>query len=62
MMYGLLHDNAAVGIAGHVKHHAHKAKGRGRQQMTVFGAFAQLAKDIEREKARKAREARKAHA
>lgn len=62
MMYGLLHDNAVVGIAGHAKHYAHKGRGRGRKQMTVFGAFAQLAKDVEREKARKARKARKAHA
>ena len=60
MLKGLLHDNAVVGVARHaqgaVKHHNHK----GRKQMTVFGAFAQLHKDLEREKARKARAARKA--
>jgi hypothetical protein len=58
MMYGLVHDNAVVGLAGHARHHAHRA--RGRQKMTVFGAFAQLQKDVQKDRARKARAARKA--
>lgn len=56
MMYGLVHDNAVVGLAGHAKHYAHKAKGRGRgRKMTVLGAFVQLAEDMQKDQRRKAR-------
>ena len=57
MMYGLLPDSAVVGFTGHARHAAHKAKGH--KRTTVSGAFAQLANDLAKDRARKARAAKK---